>query len=179
MKQKLLTLFTLLLTVCSGAWAQDLKILDTNFTQWKEDAAAPVNSGLNENNTYTLSDGVNDVATLVGKGCKLNDAKYAPTATGIDGYDTNKFRFGSSGNYMIITPKANFNKGGKIRILVSSEKTSEDATLGTVKIGDTSLGSLHGWTAAATCDWQEFNIPSTAILEKIYLSFAMPGHDIV
>ena len=161
MKQKLLTLFTLLLTVCSGAWGQDLKILDTNFTQWKEGAAAPVNSGLSESNTYTLSDGVNDVATLVGKGCKLNDAKYAPTATGIDGYDTNKFRFGSSGNYMIITPTANFNKGGKICILVSSEKTSEDATLGTVKIGETSLGSLHGWTATATCDWQEFNIPSS------------------
>lgn len=152
---------TLLVLCVTGAWGQDLKILDTNFTQWKEGAAAPENSGLNESNTYTLSDGVNDVATLVGKGCKLNDAKYAPTATGIDGYDTNKFRFGSSGNYMIITPTANFNKGGKICILVSSEKTSESVTLGTVMIGDTSLGSLHGWTAAATCDWQEFDIPSS------------------
>lgn len=152
---------TLLLCVCSGAWGQDLKILDTNFTQWKEGAAAPENSGLSEKNTYTLSDGENDVATLVGKGCKLNDSSNAPTATGIDGYNTNKFRFGSSGNYIIITPTANFNKGGKIRILVSSEQTSESKILGTVKIGETSLGSLHGWTAKATCDWQEFDIPSS------------------
>ncbi len=152
---------TLLVLCVTGAWGQDLKILDTNFTQWKEGAAAPENSGLSEKNTYTLSDGVNDVATLVGKGCKLNDASNAPSASGISGYNTNKFRFGSSGNYMIITPIANFNKGGKIRILVSSEQTSESKILGTVKIGETSLGSLHGWTAKATCDWQEFNIPSS------------------
>ena len=159
--RKLLSLLTLLVAVVTGAWAQDVEILNTNFTQWKDGSAAPENSSLSEKNTYTLTDGTNDVASVVGKGCKLNDSSNTPTATGITGYNTNKFRFGSSGNYLTITPTEKVYGGGKVRVLVSSEQTNTTKVLGTVKIGETLLGTLYAWSAKATCDWQEFDIPAS------------------
>ena len=134
-------------------------MFNTNFTNWE--TSPKENTGLSDGNTYTLTDGTNAVATLVGKGCKLNDTKNLPTSTGIEGYNTNKFRFGSDGNYVYITPNKEFNNGGKIRILVSAEKTKTTDILGTVVVGDESLGNLHGWTAKAMCDWQEFEVPET------------------
>ncbi len=161
-KKKIFTLAAAVLASFSLlAATPTVEILNTNFTQWKEGATPPENTGLSNKSTYTLTDGTNDVASVVGSGCKLNDTKNTPTSTGITGYNTNKFRFGSKDNYLYITPTANFVDGGKVRILVSSEKTKESDILGTVQIGDNNLGSLHGWTAAATCDWQEFEIPET------------------
>lgn len=156
-------LFTLAAAVLASLtmMAQTVQILNTNFTTWKEGAVPPENSGLSNSNTYILLDGENEVATVVGKSCKFNDTKNTPTSTGIEGYNTNKFRFGSSGNYLTITPSAKLVKGGKIRILVSSERANEADELGTVTIGETTLGTLHAWTAKATCDWQEFSIPKT------------------
>ena len=160
--RKFLSLFLILFLAVGNAWGQnEVTLLNTNFTDWKEGAAAPENKGLSESNTYTLTNGIADVADFVGKGCKLNDANNAPTAEGVEGYNANKFRFGSSGNFMKITPRAKFIKGGRVRILVSSEQTKVEKILGTVKIGSTDLGNLHGWTAKNICDWQEFDIPES------------------
>ncbi len=158
--RKLFTL-TLALLASFSLWADPtVEILNSNFTQWA--TTPPENSGLSNKNTYTITDGVSNVATVVGSGCKLNDTKNKPTSTGITGYNTNKFRFGSSGNYLYITPVANFIEGGKIRLLISAERTSESDILGTVYIGEShNLGNIHGWTAKATCDWQEFDIPAS------------------
>lgn len=168
--RKLLSLLTLLVAVVTGAWAQDVEILNTNFTQWKEGAKPAENSGLNAKNTYTLTDGTNDVASVVGSGCKLNDSSNTPTATGITGYNTNKFRFGSSSNYLTITPTEKVYAGGKVRVLVSSEQTNTTKVLGTVKIGETLLGTLYAWSAKATCDWQEFDIPASFNNQKISIT---------
>ena len=160
--RKFLSLFLILFLAVGNAWGQnEVTLLNTNFTDWKEGAAAPENKGLSESNTYTLTNGIADVADFVGNGCKLNDAKNAPTAEGVEGYNANKFRLGSSGNFMKITPRAKFIKGGRVRILVSSEQTKVEKILGTVKIGSTDLGNLHGWTAKNICDWQEFDIPES------------------
>ena len=172
--KKILSLIMLLVAFVTGvSAANDVTLVSTNFTSWKSGATPPENSGLSNSNTYTLTDGTNDVASVVGKGCKMNDSKNTPTATGITGYTEKWFRFGSSNNYLTITPEGKFYNGGKVRALVSSNTLN--CTNGTVTIGDTSLGTIT--TAAAAdggdtdCHWVEFDLPSTINNQTASITF--------
>jgi hypothetical protein len=72
--KKIFTLAAAVLASLSLTWADPtVEILNSNFTQWA--TTPPENSGLSNKNTYTITDGVSDVATVVGSGCKLNDTK--------------------------------------------------------------------------------------------------------
>ena len=164
----------LLVAIVTGAWAaNEVTLVSTNFTTWKTGATPPENSGLSDKNTYTLTDGTNDVASVVGKGCKMNDGSNTPTATGITGYTQKWFRFGSQNNYLTITPSEKFYNGGKVRALISSN--SLNCTNGTVKVGSTEIGTIT--TAAAAdggdtdCHWIEFDIPSTVNNQTASITF--------
>ena len=171
--KKLLSLLTLLIVAIGTSWAAEVTLVSTNFTTWKTGATPPENTGLSNSNTYTLTDGTNDVASVVGKGCKMNDTKNTPTATGITGYTEKWFRFGSSNNYLTITPSGKFYNGGKVRALISSN--SLNCTNGTVTVGSTEIGTIT--TAAAAdggdtdCHWIEFDIPSTVNNQTASITF--------
>ena len=171
--KKLLSLLTLLIVAIGTSWAAEVTLVSTNFTTWKTGATPPANTGLSNSNTYTLTDGTNDVASVVGKGCKMNDTKNTPTATGITGYTEKWFRFGSSNNYLTITPSGKFYNGGKVRALISSN--SLNCTNGTVTVGSTEIGTIT--TAAAAdggdtdCHWIEFDIPSTVNNQTASITF--------
>ena len=147
-------------------WGQDVTLVDINYTQW-DGTAMPANSGLSNSNTYYASNGTSRVATLVGKGCKLDDSSNQPTATGVSGSYEHYLRFGSSGNYLNITASSDLVKNagetsyGKVRFLVSSQKNKTTDELAEVKIGETSLGKIYAFTSTSTCDWVEFDIPAT------------------
>ena len=164
---------TLLIVAIGTSWAAEVTLVSTNFTTWKTGATPPENTGLSNSNTYTLTDGTNDVASVVGKGCKMNDTKNTPTATGITGYTEKWFRFGSSNNYLTITPSGKFYNGGKVRALISSN--SLNCTNGTVTVGSTEIGTIT--TAAAAdggdtdCHWIEFDIPSTVNNQTASITF--------
>jgi len=171
--KKILSLLTLLIVAIGTSWAAEVTLVSTNFTTWKTGATPPENTGLSNSNTYTLTDGTNDVASVVGKGCKMNDTKNTPTATGITGYTEKWFRFGSSNNYLTITPSGKFYNGGKVRALISSN--SLNCTNGTVTVGSTGIGTIT--TAAAAdggdtdCHWIEFDIPSTVNNQTASITF--------
>ena len=171
--KKLFTLLTLLIVAIGTSWAAEVTLVSTNFTTWKTGATPPENTGLSNSNTYTLTDGTNDVASVVGKGCKMNDTKNTPTATGITGYTEKWFRFGSSNNYLTITPSGKFYNGGKVRALISSNTLN--CTNGTVTVGSTEIGTIT--TAAADdggdtdCHWIEFDIPSTVNNQTASITF--------
>jgi len=169
--KKILSLLMLLVAIVTGAWAaNEVTLVSTNFTTWKTGATPSENSGLSEKNTYTLTDGTNDVASVVGKGCKLNDTKNTPTASGITGYTQKWFRFGSSNNYLTITPSGKFYNGGKVRVLISSN--SIDVTNGTVTVGSTKIGDIVTATEDGTdCHWVEFDIPSTVNNQTASITF--------
>ncbi len=169
--KKILSILMLLVAIVTGAWAaNEVTLVSTNFTTWKTGATPSENSGLSEKNTYTLTDGTNDVASVVGKGCKLNDTKNTPTASGITGYTQKWFRFGSSGNYLTITPSEKFYNGGKVRVLISSN--SIDVTNGTVTVGSTKIGDIVTATEDGTdCHWVEFDIPSTVNNQTASITF--------
>lgn len=147
-------------------WGQDVTLADINYTQW-DGTAMPANSSLSNSNTYYASNGTSRVATLVGKGCKLDDSSNQPTATGVSGSYEHYLRFGSSGNYLNITASNDLVKNagetsyGKVRFLVSSQKNKTTDELAEVKIGETSLGKIYAFTSTSTCDWVEFDIPAT------------------
>lgn len=164
---KVMTMTLLLLTFSIGQmWGQDVTLADINYTQW-DGTAMPANSGLSNSNTYYASNGTSRVATLVGKGCKLDDSSNQPTATGVSGSYEHYLRFGSSGNYLNITASNDLVKNagetsyGKVRFLVSSQKNKTTDELAEVKIGETSLGKIYAFTSTSTCDWVEFDIPAT------------------
>ncbi len=164
---KVMTMTLLLLTFSIGQmWGQDVTLADINYTQW-DGTAMPANSGLSNSNTYYASNGTSRVATLVGKGCKLDDSSNLPTATGVSGSYEHYLRFGSSGNYLNITASNDLVKNagetsyGKVRFLVSSQKNKTTDELAEVKIGETSLGKIYAFTSTSTCDWVEFDIPAT------------------
>lgn len=166
-KGRWLTVILFLLTFSIGQmWGQDVTLADINYTQW-DGTAMPANSGLSNSNTYYASNGTSRVATLVGKGCKLDDSSNQPTATGVSGSYEHYLRFGSSGNYLNITASNDLVKNagetsyGKVRFLVSSQKNKTTDELAEVKIGETSLGKIYAFTSTSTCDWVEFDIPAT------------------
>lgn len=166
-KGRWLTAILFLLTFSIGQmWGQDVTLADINYTQW-DGTAMPANSGLSNSNTYYASNGTSRVATLVGKGCKLDDSSNQPTATGVSGSYEHYLRFGSSGNYLNITASNDLVKNagetsyGKVRFLVSSQKNKTTDELAEVKIGETSLGKIYAFTSTSTCDWVEFDIPAT------------------
>ena len=160
------TLFLLFTLGIGQMWGQDVTLADINYTQW-DGTAMPANSGLSNSNTYYASNGTSRVATLVGKGCKLDDSSNQPTATGVSGSYEHYLRFGSSGNYLNITASNDLVKNagetsyGKVRFLVSSQKNKTTDELAEVKIGETSLGKIYAFTSTSTCDWVEFDIPAT------------------
>ena len=159
-------LFILFTFAIGQMWGQDVTLADINYTQW-DGTAMPANSGLSNSNTYYASNGTSRVATLVGKGCKLDDSSNQPTATGVSGSYEHYLRFGSSGNYLNITASSDLVKNagetsyGKVRFLVSSQKNKTTDELAEVKIGETSLGKIYAFTSTSTCDWVEFDIPAT------------------
>ncbi|MBR3408092.1 MAG: InlB B-repeat-containing protein [Paludibacteraceae bacterium] len=166
-KWRWLTTLLLILTLGIGQmWGQNVTLADINYTQW-DGTAMPSNSGLSNSNTYYASNGTSRVASLVGKGCKLDDSKNTPTATGVSGSYEHYLRFGSSGNYLNITASNDLVKNagetsyGKIRFLVSSQKNKTTDELAEITIGETSLGKIYAFTSTSTCDWVEFDIPAT------------------
>ena len=133
MKQKLLTLFTLLLTVCSGAWGETIiKTIDFSQPEWSE--ISFTQTGSTDPETY------NGVTF----NSKHNDRHFSIDKGVLTFPDNNP----SSGNYMLGFPVTGI-VGGSITIKVYNG-TSTTQFRYTVKDGGTSFKASDGGSGTQT-----------------------------